>query len=304
MNIKSHKKNLYLITLLLATVACSQQKEWKAEHLIFIGLDGWGSFSIEKADMPNVKAQMSEGCYTLGKRAVLPSSSAVNWATMFMGVSPESHGYTEWNSSAPEIPSFVIRKNGIFPTVFQVIDEKYPEIEMGVIYEWNGIAHVIDSMAFDYCVQTPDYKLSPEALSKVATEYITNEKPALGIFIFDRPDHAGHVAGFGSPEYYDDLRVLDSYIGNIIEATKGAGIYDNSIFIITSDHGGTARGHGGKSDMEMNTPFIISGKNIKRLGEFTRPMMQYDVAATIAEIFAIEAPDEWRGKSMSDVFKK
>lgn len=64
--------------------------------------------------MPNVKSLMAEGCYTLQKRAVLPSSSAVNWATMFMGACPELHGYTTWGSRTPEIPSRVVSKNNIF----------------------------------------------------------------------------------------------------------------------------------------------------------------------------------------------
>lgn len=51
---------------------------------------------------------MDAGCYTLKKRSVLPSSSAVNWASMFMGAGPELHGYTEWGSKTPELPSRVV----------------------------------------------------------------------------------------------------------------------------------------------------------------------------------------------------
>ena len=55
--------------------------------------------------------------------------------------------------------------------------------------------------------------------------------------------------------------------------------------------------------MEMDTPFIIAGKNVKKGGESALPMMQYDVAATIAEIFGLETPELWRGKSMTNVFE-
>jgi arylsulfatase A-like enzyme len=72
---------------------------------------------------------------------------------------------------------------------------------------------------------------------------------------------------------------------------------------VTSDHGGIERKHGGRSMMEMETPFIIAGKNVKNIGEFSRPMMQYDFAPTVAEIFGLETPDTWRGKSMSQVFE-
>ena len=53
----------------------------------------------------------------------------------------------------------------------------------------------------------------------------------------------------------------------------------------------------------MNTPFIISGKNVKKGGEFSQPMMTYDVTHTIAEIFGLRTPEYWRGTSMSHVFE-
>ena len=62
-----------------------------ADHVILIGLDGWGAYSVERADMPRVKAEMERGSWTLAKRSVFPSSSAPNWASMFMGDSTDLH---------------------------------------------------------------------------------------------------------------------------------------------------------------------------------------------------------------------
>lgn len=61
---------------------------------------------------------MANGCYTLHSRSVLPSSSAINWASMFMGVGTELHGYTTWGSKTPEIPSREVNERGIAPTIF------------------------------------------------------------------------------------------------------------------------------------------------------------------------------------------
>ena len=33
----------------------------KAKHVIYIGLDGWGAYSVSKADMPAVKELMEKG---------------------------------------------------------------------------------------------------------------------------------------------------------------------------------------------------------------------------------------------------
>lgn len=140
-------------------------------------------------------------------------------------------------------------------------------------------------------------------LSEMACKYIKEKKPAFGAFIYDNPDYPGHMHGFHTPEYYENLKVHDAYVGEIIAAIKEAGIYDDSIIIVTSDHGGIETDHGGWDLNELETPFIIAGKNVKKGGKFSESMMQYDVAATIAEIFALDTPQVWTSKSMSQVFE-
>lgn len=123
MNKKNFNRMVALICLALIAVP-SIGKKWKAEHVFIIGLDGWGAYSVEKADMPNVKQLMNEGCYTLKKRSVLPSSSAVNWASMFMGAGPELHGYTEWGVSSPGTSVKSHRKKQHFPHCFPTFEER------------------------------------------------------------------------------------------------------------------------------------------------------------------------------------
>lgn len=293
--------------VIIAFASCGQapkaEKKQIAEHVIYIGLDGWGSYSVDKADMPNVKALMAEGCYTLEKRAVLPSSSGVNWASMFMGACPELHGYTTWDSSKHEIPERVIRKNNIFPTMFQLLRDARPEAEIGCIYEWDGIKYVIDTLSTNYQEMVHPSKIYTNEMAKMSVKYIKEKKPVLGAFIFDNPDHVGHDKGHDTPEYYANLTILDGYVDEIIQATKDAGIYEDCIFIVTSDHGGINKGHGGKTLEEINTPFIIAGKGIKKGGEFQESMMQFDCAPTVLHIFGLEGPQVWTGRPMTQVFE-
>ncbi|WP_298651587.1 alkaline phosphatase [uncultured Proteiniphilum sp.] len=276
--------------------------EWKAEHVVFIGLDGWGSYSVEKADMPNVKQLMKEGCYTLQKRTVLPSSSAVNWASMFMGAGPELHGYTTWGSQTPDLPSRELNRNGMFPNIFNMLKETAPEAEIGAIYEWDGIKYLVDTLSLNYYRHVPNDNKLNTALTGAAVKYIKEKKPTLAAFIYDSPDDTGHGDGHDTPGYYAKLKELDDQIGEIIHAMKEAGMYDNSIIIVTSDHGGIEKGHGGISMMEMETPFIIAGKGIQQGGGFQESMMQFDVAPTIAGIFHLDQPQVWVGRSMKQVF--
>lgn len=296
-------KKTFLFLIAAFSFLLSGQAAEKAKHVVLIGLDGWGAYSVSKAEIPNIRKMMNEGCYTLKKRSALPSSSAINWASMFMGAGPELHGYTQWGSKVPELPSREVTENGIFPTIFYLLHKARPEAEIGCLYEWEGIKYLVDTLALDYHAQAPDYNKHPEALCGMAEKYIKEKTPVLLAVCFDNPDHVGHAAGHDTPEYYAKLNELDTYVARIVQAVKDAGMFDNTIFIITADHGGINKGHGGKTMQEMETPFIICGKNVKKGGEFSESMMQYDVASTIAYIFGLKQPQVWIGRPMKQVFK-
>ena len=274
----------------------------KAKHVVLFAIDGWGGYSVPKAkNIPNIRKIMDSGCFTLHSRSTLPSSSAINWASMFMGAGTEMHGYTEWNSRTPEIPSFCVNERGIFPTIFSVIREQMPEAETGCLMEWVGIKYLIDSAAVN-CVEVLD-ESQQSLLCERAERYIQEKKPDFVAICYDQLDHTGHADGFDVPEYYTTLERIDTFLGRVIEATKKAGMFDDTIFILTGDHGGKDKGHGGKSLLEMEVPFIIAGKNVRQGGEFKEVNMRFDTAATIAYIFGLEQPQAWIGRPAVHVFK-
>lgn len=297
-------KNFFIIipVLLFTVLLPCHAKKWKADHVVMVGIDGWGSYSFKDAKISNIRSLMKNGCYTLKKRSVLPSSSAINWASMFNGAGTEIHGYTEWGSRTPEIPSMVVNEHGIFPTIYSVLQEKYPEIETGCLYEWQGIKYLVDTLAIKHFAQAEGYDKQPDKLCRMAEDYIKSRKPAFLAVCFDQLDHVGHSDGHDTPEYYSKLEELDGYVGRIVEALKDAGIYDDTIIILTADHGGINKGHGGKTLQEMQIPFIISGKNVRKSGEFRECMMQFDTASTIAYIFRAQQPQAWIGRPMKQVF--
>lgn len=292
------------IALVILTPVCNAAK-WKAKHVVLIGLDGWGSYSVEKANIPNIKQLMNDGSYTLTKRSVLPSSSAVNWASMFMGAGPEIHGYTTWGSKTPELPSKELNQHNIFPTVFQLLRDAAPQAEIGTLYEWDGIKYLVDTLSVNNYNQGKgiDYGKYPTELRDLAVKYIKDKKPTLTLLAWDNPDHVGHTDGHDTPDYYQKLEELDKYVGDIINAVKEADMLNETIFIVTADHGGINKGHGGKTMQEMETPFIIAGKNIKKGHQIQASMMQFDVASTVAAIFGLKQPQVWIGRPMTEVFK-
>lgn len=237
---------LLLVICALLCVNVSYGAKWKAKHVVLIGLDGWGAYSVEKADIPNIKKLMADGSYTLKKRSVLPSSSAVNWASMFMGAGPELHGYTEWGSQKPELPSREISHYGIFPSVWGLFRDANPDAEMGYIYEWDGMKYLAEMQAMNKDINIAPSETNPRGCTDAAVGYIKEKHPAFVGIIFEQPDGTGHGDGHDTPAYYTKMKELDGYIGEIIQAVSDAGMLDETIFIVTADHGGINKGHGGK----------------------------------------------------------
>src|SRR5690606_11906791 len=134
MKIKT-KITLLLLCSILAGGHSQAQNEQRpsAKHVVLIGCDGLGAYAIEKAEMLNLKKLMASGAHSLHARTVLPSSSAVNWASMLMGAGPTLHGFTECCGEKPEIQPVITTKNGLFPSLFTIIRDQRPRATTAAI---------------------------------------------------------------------------------------------------------------------------------------------------------------------------
>lgn len=277
---------------LLIALGCAAATP-KADNVLLIVLDGWAGWTYADSDMPFVKSLADRGALTLEKRSALPSASAINWATLFMGVDPEVHGYLHWDTQHSEmpVPTGTDSVHGIFPTIFQVARLQRPAADIAGFYEWDGVKHTMDTLAFTHHEQAPY-----DRLAAVAADYIRAHKPMLTMVGFDRPDHPGHDNGWGSPEYHAMMNYLDGQIKELYKAVEDAGMADNTLVIITADHGGINKTHGGITMEEMNSPLIMFGPGIKPGTRITDMVLGIDVAPTVADRLGLKVPRCWRGR--------
>jgi predicted AlkP superfamily pyrophosphatase or phosphodiesterase len=182
------------------------------KHVILIGSDGFGAYAFNnKANIPNIREMMLKGSYSLKARAVFPTSSAVNWASMIMGSGPELHGFTEWGSKQPELPPRVNGTDSIYPSIISLINEQLPNEKKGVVYTWSGIGYLFEKSLVDL---NYNGKSDNDTLDK-ALEFIVSEKPAFTFIHFDEPDITGHDRGHDTEAYYKAIQTIDSHVGTI-----------------------------------------------------------------------------------------
>lgn len=246
--------------------------------------------------MPTLRHLMAEGAWTLESRTILPSSSACNWASIFMGSGIELHGYTTWGSKEPDLTPRVLNENGRFPDVFWEYHQQNPQAEIGYIYEWDGMNFLSDPAATDYRLQTTN-------CAAAAVSYIQEKKPNLCAITFDQPDGVGHSIGWRTPEYLAKVKELDGCLKQIVDAVEQAGILDETVIIVTSDHGGIDKGHGAMSMSEMQRPLVFFGKNVKKNYQIEESTVVYDVGPTMAWLLGVKPPQVWTGRPIRSAFE-
>ena len=280
----------------------AQAADPEVKHVVIVGCDGMSPDGVQKADSPVIHRLMREGAHTFHARAVMPTDSSPNWASMIMGAGPEQHGVTSngWKPDQFDITPIAVGPGGIFPTIFSVIREQRPQAIMAVFHEWDDFARLLERKMVDKIVHGKD----ADATIQAAIAYIREKKPLFTFIHLDLVDHAGHQYGHGTPEYYESVKKADGLTGEIVKILKETGIYEQTILLVTADHGGKGKKHGGATMGEIEIPWIIVGPGVAPNKEIPDPIDIYDTAATVAYVLGLNPPACWIARPVKAAFKK
>lgn len=135
-----------------------------------------------------------------------------------------------------------------------------------------------------------------------AVAYIKKERPQLAFIHLDHVDDAGHTHGHGSAEYYAAVEEADWLIGLVLHGLEDAGIADRTVLLVTSDHGGVGKKHGGNTMAEIEIPWIVRGRGVAAGKELSTPVNTCDTAATVAFLLGLKPPPCWIGRPVTEAF--
>jgi arylsulfatase A-like enzyme len=92
-----------------------------------------------------------------------------------------------------------------------------------------------------------------------------------------------------------------SGVGNLLAELDSQGIRDETLFIVTSDHGGNGLIHGSSLPEDMTIPWIAFGAGIQP-SALTSDITTTDTAATVAYALNLPIPAEWDGVPVYEAF--
>ncbi|MBR5286944.1 MAG: alkaline phosphatase family protein [Clostridia bacterium] len=262
------------------------------KHVIVIGVDGAGSF-FNKSETPNIDKIFADGAISYKVLTENPSISAQCWGSLMHGVTNNIHGLTNAIVAETAYP-----QDSKYPSFFKVVSENDSKAVMGSFTNWNPInVGIVENGINVYKYGS----VGDSAICNAVCNYVSTKAPKLVFVQFDEVDGAGHSSGYNTPAHFAKITEIDGYIGKIYEAYEKKGILDDTLFIVTADHGGNGTSHGGYTDGEKYIMFAAAGKTVEKgtIGD----MEIRDTASVVLHAFGYEQPETWTSRVPSGLFK-
>jgi arylsulfatase A-like enzyme len=181
---------------------------------------------------------------------------------MLTGVNPRKHGI-EWNRDLPLIRP--VYPN--FPTLF------YYAKRYGYTTGMAAGKSKFDALTV---AGTLDYESIPTKTSEkdtdvadVAAKVILEHKPNVMFVHLPGNDNAGHKYGWGSPQQSEAVVNADQAVREVMDAVKKAGLEQQTIVIVTADHGGAGKSHGPDDPRCRFIPWICHGPGVRKAVDLT-----------------------------------
>jgi arylsulfatase A-like enzyme len=257
-------------------------------RVLIISIDGLRPDAIALAPMPNLQALMQIGAYTLTAQTIFPSATLPAHTAMLTGLCPAKNG-VDWNDYLPE--KGYAKGTDLFDLAHAA------GLKTAMFVGKEKLRQITEPSSTDIFRYINDR-------DTVIAQRITEEFPVdFGVMFvhFATPDAMGHVYGWMTPQYISVVQHADEAIGTLLKDLDDHGLRQDTLVIITADHGGHEQTHGSRMAEDMTIPWVVSGPGV-RPGPLTTPIQTTDTAATAAWALGLPRPPEWDGWPVFEAF--
>ncbi len=257
-------------------------------RVLILSIDGLRPDAISLVPMPNLQKLMQTSAYTLTAQTVYPSVTLVAHTSMLTGLCPAKHG-VNWNDYIPE--------NGIAEGTDLFDIAHAAGLETWMFVGKTKLKQITASTSLTGFVKGSDR--DSELTDQLLAEFPEN----FGVLFvhFATVDGMGHEYGWLSPEYLSVAFRADESLGRILAELDRRNLRNETLVIVTADHGGHDTTHGSSMPEDMTIPWFATGPGI-RPGPLTAPVHTTDTAATAAFALGLDIPSEWDGVPVYEAF--
>jgi predicted AlkP superfamily pyrophosphatase or phosphodiesterase len=244
-------------------------------HVLIVSVDGMKPESYTEPDahglkVPTLREMVRHGTSSDGVQSVMPTVTYPSHTAMVTGVNPLAHGiFTNpawdplnqnyggyrWYTEDIRVPTLwqVARQAGLRTALIHwpvtagaqadfIIPEYWrasiPE-DMKLVRALStpGVFEKIAAQFPTFKTDVPPLDLTDAVWTDAACYAIENEKPNLLLLHLAMVDHWEHERGPFSAEANAATETADAQIARVISSAKKAGIWQNTVLVVLSDHG-------------------------------------------------------------------
>jgi predicted AlkP superfamily pyrophosphatase or phosphodiesterase len=261
-----------------------------ARHVIIISEDGLRPDALIQANGTVHGAIMRRGSYSLKARTIRHASTLPSHAAMLSGFDEPAHKLS-WNGWKPERGYIQV------PTIFDAAERA-----------GHGSAAFVGKQKLEHIAHpgSVDVFSRPGFFCKkvveAAAQYFVDKRPEVEFIHFSDPDERGHAIGWMSEPQIEAIRHTDLCLATLINAVHAAGMDDDTLFILSADHGGHGRNHSGRIEEDRLIPWIAWGVGVRQGHRILAPISTMDTAATALWALGYAAPPEIEGRPVREAF--
>lgn len=254
------------------------------DKALVVGIDGCRPDALLAAKTPVIETLWRQGAFCFHARNDVLTVSGPCWSSVLTGVWSARHGVLNNKFERGSVK---------YPTFFERIKAAKPESVTAVFTAWPALVKLVPPAALDLAMSGDENDTRTTA---AAADALRTRAVDVVMVHLDGADEAGHKFGFGPdiPEYMNAIQAADKDVGELLAAIRSRPGYanENWLVVLTTDHGGLGKKHGGKSAQESTVFLIFSGKSVKR-GEILEPPSLADILPTLLTHLGINVLPAW-----------
>lgn len=264
----------------------------RAKHVLIISEDGLRPDALRQLHLHWHELLRHRGTNANHAMTIRDASTLPAHASMLSGVQPAVHGLT-WNNWRPE------RGYIKSPSIFSYAKEA--GLSTAFFTGKSKLRHIVPPGTVAM-YERPGYYC--KTVAEDAAAYIVEEKPALTFVHFSDPDELGHSAGWMSDAQLHAIGNADKCLGVLYNALEEAHILEDTLIIVSADHGGHNRVHSGATKIDRMIPWMACGPGVREDYVLTEDISTVDTAATAMYALGLPIPRAFTGRPLMDIFEK
>jgi predicted AlkP superfamily pyrophosphatase or phosphodiesterase len=265
-----------LVAVMLPTCA------WAAftPKSLVVCFDGWRADAVGSAVTPAVE-RLASGAWQPGYHAFFttkarviddaPSVSGPNHTAILTGLTARRSGVV--SNAGGELAAVQA------PDYLRLLERRDPTVVTMKLAAWPPEERIPSGA--DVVAIAPDATIVDRAAAALA-----GDVDAL-FLVLDGPDAAGHAEGFASAGYARAVGDADAALARLLAVLVARSSFADEDWqiVVTTDHGGIGRDHGGSSAVETTIPFLVTSRETPLGGGLVRNV---DVTPTVLAHFGID----------------